>query len=233
MSFYGQFVVAALSLNLDETPNPLCKLEPALGNIDYILSRDIDRFDIVISIPAHQQSVELMTKIYGAFWSVQNLYFHKKPWVNMNILWDNFYSQTVHESQLKETSLPVLRIPDLTLALSEIQAICCSGENKLFDDNNQYNHSEQIAILHEDLGGFLAEYLKKPVGPDPAINKYNYTMIGGSFDHVHSGHKIFLGTAALQTKSLLVGVTNQGMLTKKKHFECLEDCTVIIYFFKS
>ena len=87
-------------------------------------------------------------------------------------------------------------------------------------------------MLQEVLNKFQWDDLKKTVRPDAAIKKYNFTMIGGTFDHIHSGHKIFLGTAALQTKSLTVGVTNQGMLSKKKHFECLEDCTVIIFVFK-
>lgn len=39
---------------------------------------------------------------------------------------------------------------------------------------------------------------------------------------MHLGHKVFLSVGALASKRLLVGVTSQFMLAKKKHYYVLE-----------
>lgn len=48
--------------------------------------------------------------------------------------------------------------------------------------------------------------------------------LGGSFDHLHPGHKILL-TRALMTASdeIYIGVTSQAMLGKKKHADLIQD----------
>lgn len=46
--------------------------------------------------------------------------------------------------------------------------------------------------------------------------------IGGTFDHIHGGHKIFLSVGALVTRILLVGITQDFMLAKKKYADMLE-----------
>ena len=47
------------------------------------------------------------------------------------------------------------------------------------------------------------------------LKKYTSSCMGGTCDHLHSGHKIFFGAAALNTKKLMIGVTCQEMLGKK------------------
>ena len=47
---------------------------------------------------------------------------------------------------------------------------------------------------------------------------------GGTFDHIHSGHRLLLTQAALLTKDrLLIGVTGDELLKKKKYAEVLEN----------
>ena len=47
---------------------------------------------------------------------------------------------------------------------------------------------------------------------------------GGTFDHLHSGHKLFITQAALVAKKkMLIGVTGDELLVKKKFAEQLED----------
>lgn len=55
------------------------------------------------------------------------------------------------------------------------------------------------------------------------FGKYKVSALGGTFDHIHDGHKILLTIAAFITSSkLIVGVTDQDLLTNKKYKEYLE-----------
>ncbi|CUG87041.1 cytidylyltransferase, putative [Bodo saltans] len=57
-------------------------------------------------------------------------------------------------------------------------------------------------------------------GFDPV---YNYVAVGGTFDRLHSGHKLLLTVSALHTfDKLRVGITGPELLTKKKFAEKLE-----------
>ncbi|CCK72390.1 putative pantetheine-phosphate adenylyltransferase KNAG_0K00220 [Huiozyma naganishii CBS 8797] len=66
--------------------------------------------------------------------------------------------------------------------------------------------------------------------PDPHTssladrNKYDVTALGGTFDHIHDGHKILLTVAAFITSSrLIIGLTGKELLGTKKFPELLED----------
>ncbi|XP_067144110.1 bifunctional coenzyme A synthase [Centruroides vittatus] len=55
------------------------------------------------------------------------------------------------------------------------------------------------------------------------IEMYGNTVLGGTFDHLHNGHKIFLSAAVLRTKrQLVVGVTDGAMLKKKILWELIK-----------
>ena len=49
-----------------------------------------------------------------------------------------------------------------------------------------------------------------------------YSCLGGTFDSMHLGHKVFLSVGSLASKKLLVGVTSQFMLTKKSYSYIIE-----------
>lgn len=52
---------------------------------------------------------------------------------------------------------------------------------------------------------------------------YDYVCLGGTFDHLHNGHKILLSTAQLKCdKSLTIGVTDENMVRNKTLFELIE-----------
>eukprot|EP00088_Acartia_fossae_P044282 TRINITY_DN4696_c0_g1_i2.p1 TRINITY_DN4696_c0_g1~~TRINITY_DN4696_c0_g1_i2.p1 ORF type:complete len:485 (-),score=66.35 TRINITY_DN4696_c0_g1_i2:180-1634(-) len=52
---------------------------------------------------------------------------------------------------------------------------------------------------------------------------YDHVCMGGTFDRLHTGHKILLSTALIRTKeSLTVGVTGQNLLGKKTLTELIE-----------
>ena len=57
-----------------------------------------------------------------------------------------------------------------------------------------------------------------------ANNVFENSIIGGTFDRLHIGHKIMLSEAVLLTKNrLLVGVTAESMLRKKKLAELIQN----------
>ncbi|GME80036.1 unnamed protein product [Ambrosiozyma monospora] len=61
--------------------------------------------------------------------------------------------------------------------------------------------------------------------------------IGGTFDHLHDGHKILLSAAIFLTKkTLIIGVTGEELLKNKKYSEFLEPfkqrCDSVVQFLK-
>ncbi|AMD21986.1 HFR131Wp [Eremothecium sinecaudum] len=65
--------------------------------------------------------------------------------------------------------------------------------------------------------------------------RYSVCALGGTFDHLHDGHKILLSMSTFLTSSkLIVGVTDQPLLRNKKYPELLESydkrCEKVIEF---
>ena len=57
--------------------------------------------------------------------------------------------------------------------------------------------------------------------------KYKAVCLGGTFDHMHLGHKLLLSHALMCTQQrMLVGVTTDGLLKKKAYAEFLESYDV-------
>jgi phosphopantetheine adenylyltransferase/dephospho-CoA kinase len=54
---------------------------------------------------------------------------------------------------------------------------------------------------------------------------YDHVVIGGTFDNLHSGHKMLISAAILRAKkSLTIGVTDSIMIKTKKLWELIEPC---------
>ncbi|CAH6719280.1 phosphopantetheine adenylyltransferase [[Candida] jaroonii] len=54
-------------------------------------------------------------------------------------------------------------------------------------------------------------------------DRYKVVAVGGTFDHLHDGHKILLSVATyLSTQKLIVGVTDAELLKNKKYKEQLD-----------
>ena len=47
--------------------------------------------------------------------------------------------------------------------------------------------------------------------------------MGGTFDHLHEGHKFLLKTALSISENVEIGLTSQKLLEKKKYYSKLED----------
>jgi len=56
-----------------------------------------------------------------------------------------------------------------------------------------------------------------------SLFKYEVACIGGTFDHMHLGHRLLLTQACLVTKTTLhVGITSDALLTKKAYAQHIE-----------
>lgn len=59
---------------------------------------------------------------------------------------------------------------------------------------------------------------------EQAPRRYNVVAVGGTFDHLHAGHKILLTmTAWLAQEKVVCGITGDALLVNKKHKEVMED----------
>lgn len=74
--------------------------------------------------------------------------------------------------------------------------------------------------------------LEGNTGPiEPLV--FQRVAVGGTFDHLHAGHKILLTmTALLAKQSMVVGVTDDCMLLKKKHRELIASTQQRVAFVK-
>eukprot|EP00055_Hartaetosiga_balthica_P017915 m.125037 g.125037 ORF g.125037 m.125037 type:complete len:341 (-) comp9427_c1_seq8:9044-10066(-) len=60
-----------------------------------------------------------------------------------------------------------------------------------------------------------------------SIVKHEHVCLGGTFDHLHRGHKLLLtGAALICSNTVHVGVSGDELLTKKKHADMLEPLAV-------
>ncbi|CAO3658981.1 unnamed protein product [Rhizopus stolonifer] len=95
---------------------------------------------------------------------------------------------------------------------------------------DQWNKERTKTGLNE-LNKQLLEFIDPPIQLSSPIQKteprvFERVAVGGTFDHLHAGHKILLTmTALLSEKSMVVGVTDDCMLTKKKHKDLIGSTT--------
>jgi hypothetical protein len=63
----------------------------------------------------------------------------------------------------------------------------------------------------------------------PEGKLYPCVALGGTFDHLHPGHKILLTAAAwIAQRRMIVGITDAPLLTKKAHRHLLESLSVVL-----
>ncbi|CAE7057292.1 unnamed protein product [Rhizoctonia solani] len=88
------------------------------------------------------------------------------------------------------------------------------------------------------LEGGMTLFLSRVRSQDPSVNPlklvmkegepkiYPVSVIGGTFDYLHPGHKILLSMAAwISTSKLIVGVTDDALLTKKANKRYIQPIT--------
>lgn len=72
--------------------------------------------------------------------------------------------------------------------------------------------------------------LSRPPPSQPASQRHHNSVVGGTFDHLHIGHKLLLTMTLFaaddashgQPRSSIIGITGDELLKNKKHFSVLE-----------
>ena len=54
------------------------------------------------------------------------------------------------------------------------------------------------------------------------IQILNKVGMGGTFDHLHEGHKYLISTALSVSKNVVIGLTSESLLKKKKYFSKMQ-----------
>lgn len=112
------------------------------------------------------------------------------------------------------------------MAAEQIQwsLLCASTEDRGVLDNFHARHhrhtgrSIDVLIVPSKIPSSTAEHHFQ------AAKSYNTVAVGGTFDHVHAGHKILLTmTAWLATKKVICGVTGDALLVNKKYKEVMQN----------
>ncbi|KAG7862271.1 hypothetical protein KL919_001401 [Ogataea angusta] len=83
-----------------------------------------------------------------------------------------------------------------------------------------------ITVLDSDLDDVQSQFSKKTAiaaTVNASYQQYQISAVGGTFDHLHSGHKMLLTASVFVTARLLIiGVTGPELLKNKKFAEYLE-----------
>lgn len=129
----------------------------------------------------------------------------------------------------------------LSLYLQVRESAACHGFPPTFEvevllraPGNVYGHSFALKTESCPTDGLVQIDLVVPptnfsdLGPH-GIRPTDVVAVGGTFDHLHDGHKVLLQTTAFcARKHIVVGVTGPALLTKKKYAEALQPLEVRI-----
>lgn len=88
----------------------------------------------------------------------------------------------------------------------------CQGEIKNEDKLAKKNNEMESATKPSSMAKQTSNHVR-----------YSNVVLGGTFDHLHYGHKILLSVGALLAEnSLVIGLTTSSLLTKKKNASVLQ-----------
>eukprot|EP00160_Parvularia_atlantis_P005123 Unigene14371_Nuclearia_a/m.43375 Unigene14371_Nuclearia_a/g.43375 ORF Unigene14371_Nuclearia_a/g.43375 Unigene14371_Nuclearia_a/m.43375 type:complete len:324 (-) Unigene14371_Nuclearia_a:28-999(-) len=82
---------------------------------------------------------------------------------------------------------------------------------------------EGVRLSSGDRAALRTPTLRAADVSDPAVSMYPGVVLGGTFDHLHAGHRLLLSVSALlASRRVVCGVTDAVMLANKKHAAFLE-----------
>ncbi|OBZ84988.1 Uncharacterized protein C1F12.08 [Choanephora cucurbitarum] len=111
-----------------------------------------------------------------------------------------------------------------------IDTICIQEKSDLLT----FQYNQKTVLLEMSASKEIKEFVvQEHTGPIEPL-AFQRVAVGGTFDHLHAGHRILLTmTAILAQSSMVVGVTDDCMLTKKAHKELIAPTSQRVEYVKN
>lgn len=145
--------------------------------------------------------------------------FKLNPNINVTCLLSNIHNYKLSRHQFNyDLILTDLLLNDHTKLTQFISTNIINNANLqqipvyTIDCRNNLNKNEQLKQIPDEQTDLIFK------------NKtYDNSIMGGTFDRIHNGHKIMLSEAVLLTRNrLLIGITSESMLKRKKLAELIQ-----------
>ena len=177
--------------------------------IDVRYDNDVDARVILLgndSRSSHDEATEQRDLLQGPIVNLQTLAQSRRPWLRLCSLESEDGEALLKDYLSYRDALPVGRRQHL-----EIERVR-GGLN--------IKHSRQDRV-------------RAIISPDDVSTRHYSVAVGGTFDHLHAGHKLLLSMTALaiepeeldgpsREKSLVVGITGDELLANKKYAEQMQ-----------
>ena len=120
-------------------------------------------------------------------------------------------------------------LPPLTSTLEAVLTTRIQSLEELQKDQNYHQLSKRhdgtkmLKVIHVDVEEDCVQKVPLvPAGKSP-VKSYNAIAVGGTFDHFHDGHRLFLAQAVLMARErILVGIADGPLLANKILTELIE-----------
>lgn len=116
----------------------------------------------------------------------------------------------------------LMLVPDLNAVFAEDAVVDVQHLNA-----QRFDHDGLFAVTYHPLAMHVERRLAADVSyfenEQADLTPHDLVILGGTFDHLHNGHKKLLSLAVgICAKRMIVGVTADSMLKEKSHAELLE-----------
>lgn len=177
-----------------------------------------DSTDITYNLSTIQQ---VLNAVYNIF---EPEYSKQFPMVTIAITLPQVFSTPVFPDKFK---FDAFFFDSKVLSKEEFSAVL--SENKTSHDENimDIRQSQELGISTDQISEKQKEKSLVDLSADAQIKyqkKFKMTCLGGTFDHLHLGHKLLLTNACFYTsETLIIGITSSNLLSKKKCSHFIED----------
>ena len=151
----------------------------------------------------------------------QKLYIYSEDRLNPEIISKVYQRQDPFQLYFLCSGIPLheySEIDDIDLYISPF----AEDQKGLVSLQSRISHWKRTKFLHLDN---IDPTSDQDLGSMNTISDslYQYGVLGGTFDDLHSGHKLLLSTAStLCHEKVLIGITHEDLLRKKKLVELLQ-----------